>query len=93
MSIFCGDDDDVFVIALWIIAIGFIILAIDKTVKLNNPSNNGDSGTANGSSSQTQCPTPVDQNNQEDAQFQEIQKQLKQLGNGIHALKQKIRDP
>ena len=92
MSIFCGDDDDVMVIALWIIALGFIILAIDKTTKLNNPSANSESKSANGPTSQTQIPAATNTGQYEDAQFYEIQKQLKQLGTGIQALKQKITD-
>lgn len=71
-------DDDVAVIALWIIAIGVFILAIDKTTKLNNKP-------------ETNLPAPVPcppcNNQSEDQQFDDIQKQLEQLKNGLTQLK------
>jgi len=90
MSIFFSDDDDVMVIALWIIAIGFIILAIDKTTKLNNPPAKSDSQPANGSACQKQLPGCQAMGNHDDPQFDEIQKQLRQLREGIHSLINKI---
>lgn len=71
------EDDDVAVIALWIIAIGFFILAVDKTTKLSNKP-------------ETNKPIPVPCppcNQSDDQQFDQIQKQLEQLKNGLTQLK------
>ncbi|MCM3078155.1 MULTISPECIES: hypothetical protein [Brevibacillus] len=70
-------DDDVAVIALWIIAIDVFILAIDKTTKLNNKPET------------LPAPVPCPPCNQsDDQQFDEIQKQLELLKNGLTQLKQ-----
>lgn len=88
-------DDDVAVIALWIIAIGFIILAIDKTTKLNN-------GIDQAAQLLPPVPVPEPQppsvpssgfNQEEDQQFMQIQKQLQQLGNGLNQLKKNLNQP
>jgi len=77
-----SDDDNIAIIGLWIIAIGFVVLAIDKTTRLNN-----------GSQNQVQIqPPPSNQQNTpqpEDEQFKQIQMQLQQLKNGISELKKK----
>ncbi|WNC17498.1 hypothetical protein [Brevibacillus brevis] len=70
-------DDDVAVIALWIIAIGVIILAIDKTTRLNNQSD----------SKQMAPPTCAPCHSSEDQQWDQIQKQLAQLKDGLSQLK------
>ncbi|MBP1930105.1 hypothetical protein [Ammoniphilus resinae] len=76
---FSDDDDNIAIIGLWIIAIGFVVLAIDKTSRLNNDQNQ----------EQIQLP-PSDQQSTpqpEDEQFKQIQMQLQQLKNGISELK------
>jgi|GEM_PF-6811562 len=77
-----SDDDNIAIIGLWIIAIGFVVLAIDKTARLNN-----------GSQNQVQIqPPPSNQQSTpqpEDEQFKQIQMQLQQLKNGISELKKK----
>ncbi|WP_139492326.1 hypothetical protein [Brevibacillus dissolubilis] len=91
-----ASDDDVMVIALWIISIGFIILAISKTVGLNNEPCKEDGG--NGTKLVPPVPTPVpqtsavqaDNKQAEDEQYTQIQKQLQQLSSGISALKEKL---
>lgn len=73
-----NQDDDVAVIALWIIAIGVFILAIEKTTRLNN----------NNKPETLPVPVPCPPSNQsEDQQLDDIQKQLEQLKNGLTQLK------
>ncbi len=82
-------DDDVVVIALWIIAIGFIILAIDKTTRLNDSSNHA---IPLFPQEPPQPPQPQSFSAQslEDQQFNQIQQQLKQLGSGLNELKRNL---
>jgi len=72
------NDDDVGVIALWIIAIGFFILAVDKTTRLSNKA-------------ETNTPAPIPtcppSSQSDDQQFDQIQQQLAQLKNGLSQLK------
>ncbi|WP_206529406.1 hypothetical protein [Brevibacillus sp. SYP-B805] len=72
-------DDDVAVIALWIIAIGFFILAVDKTTRLGK--NTRPSLTV--PITVEKCPPQ----NQEDKQFEQIQQQLRQLKDGLENIK------
>lgn len=84
-------DDDVAVIALWIIAIGFIILAIDKTTRLNNPSNPITNLLPQCPDSQSSQQQRLNQQSTiEDQQFNQIQQQLKQLGHGLHELRRNL---
>ena len=77
------NDSDVVAIALWIIALGFVILAIEKTTQLSNKPN----CDAKQSMNAALQPTPLPQNGsdapQEDQQFKDIVQQLQQLRTGI----------
>lgn len=84
-------DDDVVVIALWIIAIGFIILAIDKTTRLNDSSNHAIPLFPQGPPQTPPQPQGFSSaQSLEDQQFNQIQQQLKQLGSGLNELKRNL---
>lgn len=74
----CKDDDDVGVIALWIIAIGFFILAVDKTTRLGNKAETNNNPP---------LPTCPPCNQSDDLQFDQIKQQLDQLKDGLTQLK------
>ena len=77
------NDSDVVAIALWIIALGFVILAIEKTTQLSNKPNCDAKQWMNTALQ----PSPPSKNgsdaNQEDQQFKDIVQQLQQLRTGL----------
>lgn len=82
MSLF---DDNIEVIAIWIIAIGALIFAINKTLKLGKGEKCKDnelSSLANDLIKQLPQLKPSPKNG-EDAQFAQIQSQLKELQNRL----------
>lgn len=76
-------DSDVVAIALWIIALGFVILAIEKTTQLSNKPNCDAKQWMNAALQ----PPPLPQNGsdapKEDQQFKDIVQQLQQLRTGL----------
>ena len=78
-------DDNIEVVAIWIIAIGALIFAINKTLKLGKEEKGKDnelSSLANDLIKQLPQLKPCPKNG-EDAQFAQIQSQLKELQNRL----------
>lgn len=94
---FCDDDDDTAVIALWIISIGFVILAIDKTTRLSQKP-----ACDNEKSIQPliQLNKQINGNNKngngndndDDMQFKRIEQQIAQLRDSIQDIKKNLQE-
>ncbi|MED1800392.1 hypothetical protein [Brevibacillus porteri] len=97
VSMFFCDDDDTAVIALWIISIGFVILAIDKTTKLSQKPacENATSAQpliqsnkkANGKNKNGN-----DNDNDDDRQFKRIEQQIAQLRDSMQDIKKNLQE-
>lgn len=78
-------DDNIEVVAIWIIAIGALIFAINKTLKLGQEEKGKDNGLSDLANNLIEKLPPLNCNpkNGEDAQFAQIQSQLKELQNRL----------
>ncbi|WP_253901698.1 hypothetical protein [Brevibacillus sp. HB1.3] len=95
VSMFFCDDDDTAVIALWIISLGFVILAIDKTTKLSQkPACNNDkliqpfiqlNKQINGKNKNGN-------DNDDDMQFKRIEQQIAQLRDSVQDIKKNLQE-
>ncbi|ATF16130.1 hypothetical protein HPY28_14760 [Brevibacillus sp. HB1.2] len=92
---FCDENDDTAVIALWIISIGFVILAIDKTTRLSQKP----------ACDKEKLMQPLIQlnkqingknkngnDNDEDMQFKRIEQQIAQLRDSIQDIKKNLQE-
>ncbi|MGF9906544.1 hypothetical protein [Brevibacillus porteri] len=95
VSMFFCDDDDTAVIALWIISIGFVILAIDKTTRLSQkPACDNEklmqpliqlNKQINGNNKNGN-------DNDEDMQFKRIEQQIAQLRDSLQDIKKNLQE-
>ncbi|CAI9006840.1 TMhelix containing protein [Brevibacillus sp. IT-7CA2] len=93
---FC-DDDDTAVIALWIISIGFVILAIDKTTRLSHKpacNNNNEKSIQPliQLNKQINGKNKNGNDNDEDMQFKRIEQQISQLRESVQDIKKNLQE-
>ncbi|WP_164684736.1 hypothetical protein [Brevibacillus reuszeri] len=83
-------DSDVVAIALWIIAIGFVILAIEKTTKLSNKPSCEPKPCMNIEINQSKTLQNGDQSATDEQQYKDILSQLEQLRSGIQDMQKDL---
>lgn len=91
---FC-DDDDTAVIALWIISIGFVILAIDKTTRLSQkPSCDNEKliQPLIQLNKQINGKNKNGNDDDEDKQFKRIEEQIAQLRDSVQDIKKNLQE-
>ncbi|MED1785515.1 hypothetical protein P4V43_27205 [Brevibacillus fortis] len=92
---FCDDDDDTAVIALWIISIGFVILAIDKTTRLSQkPACDNEKliQPLIQLNKQVNGKNKNGNDDDEDMQFKRIEQQISQLRDSIQDIKKNLQE-
>lgn len=83
-----NSDDDVVTIALWIIAIGFVILAIEKTTKLSRtPDTDATNKQPVSPPTPDVCLSPAAS---EDQQLEQIASQIAQLKESMNKIKKDL---
>ncbi|MBW5468888.1 hypothetical protein GPJ61_13565 [Brevibacillus formosus] len=91
---FC-DDDDTAVIALWIISIGFVILAIDKTTRLSQkPACDNEKliQPLIQLNKQVNGKNKNGNDDDEDKQFKRIEEQIAQLRDSVQDIKKNLQE-
>ncbi|MFF0828567.1 hypothetical protein ACFYU8_16970 [Brevibacillus sp. NPDC003359] len=91
---FC-EDDDTAVIALWIISIGFVILAIDKTTRLSQkPACNNEKSVQPliQLNKQVNGKNKNGNDDDEDRQFKRIEQQIAQLRDSMQDIKKNLQE-
>lgn len=84
-------DDDIEVVALWILAIGAVILAINKTLELGQEKDKQNVCSSLTNSLLQQLPQQnTNSKNRDDLQFAQIQSQLRELENSLSTISKRI---